>query len=230
VRYHGSARGSVQIDLSTGESAAIKPPFAIYQWHLVHGILMTLSLGLMLPIGVLIARFAKPHVDQGASKAWLHAHLTLQLLGLGLAIAGVAIALARDEFGTLDTAHGTLGLVVISIAICQPINAVLRPHKSNPPTNGRRVWEYLHRGSGYSVLALATVNIFLGLERYTHVAALVDTEVTLAYSLYIIILASLLVAMALLTRSKANARRLQQQMVSEMMTRKNVDVSSTIGS
>jgi len=61
--------------------------------------------------------------------------------------------------------HGTLGCVVMTLGLLQPINAFLRPHPDpliKPTPFKRRMWEILHKGSGWSALLLSLVTIFLG--------------------------------------------------------------------
>merc|ERR1711971_621083 len=60
--------------------------------------------------------------------------------------------------------HGTLGIIVMSIGLLQPVNAFFRPHKveGEEGCTKRRMWEYLHKGSGYTAVFLAMATIIIG--------------------------------------------------------------------
>ena len=49
------------------------------------------------------------------------------------------------------------------VAISQPLNAFLRPHP-DPKTLSRRVWEGIHKTSGYASVLISVWNAFVGLE------------------------------------------------------------------
>jgi hypothetical protein len=60
--------------------------------------------------------------------------------------------------------HGVLGMVTMSLGLLQPLNAIIRPHydPDSVKTTLRIVWEYFHKGTGYSALLLAVVTIGYG--------------------------------------------------------------------
>ena len=147
ISYH-SKSGTMQVSLTSGGTSSVERPFATYQWQLIHGLLMMASWGAMLPIGALVPRLFKKRLSRNG--VWFKLHRGFQSAGLLVAIAGLAIALTRPEFGAINTIHGYLGLVVMIIGILQPMNAFFRPH---PPkggqekTCGRFAWEILHKGA-----------------------------------------------------------------------------------
>jgi len=91
-----------------------------------------------------------------------------------LALAGWILALVRFhvlEHHRFDRdsdraakSHAVIGCVVMSLGLLQPLNAFLRPHKEagGDISPARRIWEVVHKGSGYVALFLAAVNIVLG--------------------------------------------------------------------
>jgi len=127
-----------------------------------HGSLMILSWGLMLPSGVIIARFLRHRPNA----LWFRIHKALQPMGLVIAIVGWCLALYRfDVFVGSGTAliHGSLGMVTMILGIQQPLNAIFRPHKQDGPVSTARwAWEILHKGSGYTAVFLGLVTIALG--------------------------------------------------------------------
>ena len=130
----------------------------------IHGALMLVGWGIMLPSGVLVARLFKHRPDGW----WFKVHRILQPLGLVFVIAGFAIALVNfDVFGPkagVSYAHGSMGATVMALGMFQPLNAFLRPHveEGTPKSTKRRVWEIVHKGSGYGALLLAVFTIILG--------------------------------------------------------------------
>lgn len=134
------------------------------EWYLAHGSLMIISWGLLLPVGVLTARLTKHRPDA----LWFRGHRAVQLTGLLIATAGWIIALVRFDVFTGEvtsaSVHGGLGIATMSLGILQPLNAFCRPHKEKdqPTTTERRIWEVLHKASGYLAVGLAVVTISLG--------------------------------------------------------------------
>merc|ERR1712032_1610140 len=92
-----------------------------------------------------------------------------QMIGLIVAIAGAIIAFTQFNvfqagYPAKNLAHGSIGVIIMILGILQPINAFFRPHKEkgHAPSTKRRVWEMLHKGSGYTAVLLAIVNIAIG--------------------------------------------------------------------
>jgi len=133
----------------------------LYQLTLTHGSLMLTGWGLLLPTGVAVAHFGR-HRDP----AWFKFHRACQMLGLTLTIGGFIIAVTQFNvfqkgYPAKNTAHGTCGIIIMSLGILQPINAFFRPHKEkgHEPTPGRVAWEIMHKGSGYFALLLTIPTI-----------------------------------------------------------------------
>jgi hypothetical protein len=60
--------------------------------------------------------------------------------------------------------HGVFGMTTMTLGLLQPLNALIRPHfdPEAAKTTLRTVWEYFHKGTGYSALILAVVTIGYG--------------------------------------------------------------------
>lgn len=135
---------------------------------LIHGSLMLIGWGFLLPSGAIIAKFGKHLPDAW----WFKAHKTIQPIGLLFALIGWIVALVN--FDTLQTAkgddgvarpHAVLGMVTMTIGLAQPINAMFRPHvtdegESKAPL--RFAWEIFHKGLGWIGVVLAMVTIAMG--------------------------------------------------------------------
>jgi hypothetical protein len=151
----------------------------VVSWH---ARLMVLSWGVLLPLGVCIARFYKVTPNQKwpeqlDKKLWWHAHLVMQITGLVLAIFGL-ILICCIHTKAIDTHlaqwHGYLGWMVITLGILQAWGGMLRGSKGGPTdsqlrgdhydmTTRRRVFEWVHKSAGYFALLLATCVIGMGL-------------------------------------------------------------------
>jgi len=149
-----------------GGSGMFKLTFA--QKITLHASLMLVGWGLLLPSGVVIARFSKHRKDA----FWYKVHRTIQPIGILLAFIAWIIALLNfSALGNttmpIFNAHAVCGMITMSIGIFQPINAVLRPHLPSSveeeKSEIRVFWEYLHKGLGYlGVFVLAPITIVLG--------------------------------------------------------------------
>eukprot|EP01135_Chromosphaera_perkinsii_P007995 Nk52_evm67s1073 gene=Nk52_evmTU67s1073 len=127
-----------------------------FSYGMLHGLFMAISWGMLLPVGVVIARYFK-HKDP----LWFQLHRIIQLSGVLLFILGLVFGiLARASGGShFQFAHGIIGIIVILLGIAQPIGAFFRPHKDAPK---RWIFNLLHWWGGRIALALGVVNISLG--------------------------------------------------------------------
>jgi hypothetical protein len=134
-------------------------------WRTAHGILMGLSWGFLLPLGVFIARFGRGVFPQGK---WFKLHRAINMVGLTMAVLGFIIALLMVSTGKfLAVPHSYIGIVVTFLGIMQPINAYFRPHlpedPNEPKSRGRAIWEVVHKYGGRIALLLGLINPFYGI-------------------------------------------------------------------
>ena len=122
----------------------------------LHGIFMFIGWGILLQLGMFFARYFR-HKDPW----WFKMHRALQVSGLIVSFLGLIFAIVSAS-GHFMFAHGGLGLFIMIIGLLQPLNAFFRPHKSDPKTLKRTVWEIYHINAGRVVLLLALINISLG--------------------------------------------------------------------
>mmetsp|Transcript_69441 Transcript_69441/g.104770 ORF Transcript_69441/g.104770 Transcript_69441/m.104770 type:complete len:391 (-) Transcript_69441:64-1236(-) len=132
---------------------------------LAHGSLMMIAWGLLLPSGVIIAKFLKHRPDG----LWFRIHKPLQITGLIIALTGWIIALVNfnvfGDKGYTNYYHGVMGCTVMTIGLLQPINAFFRPHAPEPGEETplpRLLWEVLHKSMGWIAVLLAVGTISLG--------------------------------------------------------------------
>lgn len=152
-----------------------------------HGTCMLLGWGLLLPSGVIAAKTLRHK-----GPVWFKLHRGVQVTGLLLATIGWIIALSRFNVfiaggAKLSLIHGSLGMVVMSLGLLQPLNAFFRPHPSKPEDSAgmktkRRGWEILHKGSGYLAVLLGLITVGLGIG----IAAMLAFQVI--YGLFLLLL------------------------------------------
>lgn len=155
----------------------------------IHGVLNTLAWGIILPLGVLIARYIKSL--NPSSPAWFHGHKICQSIGYVLGVAGFALGLklGSESKGITHYSHRNMGIAVFSLATIQvcllllllvifiettistiltsfshykQVSALLLRPK---PTHKKRIyWNLYHYTVGIVVIALGITNIFEGFE------------------------------------------------------------------
>jgi hypothetical protein len=148
---------------------------AALSWH---GRFMTLAWGVLIPLGVVVARYLKvtPRQDwprQLDNRLWWHGHLACQYTGGACMLAGlVAILLAGADGGHWQ--HRGMGYTVLAFGAAQFAAGWLRGSKGGPTerevrgdhydmTLRRVIFERLHKTLGYLALALAAATILSGL-------------------------------------------------------------------
>jgi hypothetical protein len=146
-----------------------------------HGRLMVLAWGVLLPAGVIMARFFKITPNQNwptklDNKVWWYSHMTLQYVG-GLAML-LALALIWRTVGLSGwSLHTSLGWIVLVSAAGQYLSGWLRGTKGGPTapakdgslrgdhydmTRRRKVFELAHKTVGYLALLLSLAAIATG--------------------------------------------------------------------
>lgn len=127
----------------------------------IHGVLNTISWGILLPVGVMIARYAK--VFKSMDPAWFYLHITCQCSGyiLGVAGWGLGLKLGAESKGITEHGHRNIGIALFVFATLQVFALLLRPHKEN---KHRFYWNIYHHSVGYGVILLSIINIFKGFD------------------------------------------------------------------
>jgi len=157
-----------------------------YRWH---GRLMVLSWGIMIPLGIIVARYFKITRHQNwpvqlDNRLWWRAHLALQIGGVALSLLALGFALVGPVTGgSLSVElHVLLGWAIVLLGLTQVLGGALRGTRGYPVvaldaelasragvgdhfdmTLRRCVFEYAHKLCGYAAIVLAGLNIALGL-------------------------------------------------------------------
>ena len=159
----------------------------IATWASWHGRLMVLAWVILLPLGVLIARFYKitPQQDwpnQLDNRFWWRSHLSLQYLGIGSMTVGAWLAWHYGHVRQYGLQlHGVVGWIVCFLGWSQILSGWLRGSKGGPQPSAsappdaaipgdhydmslrRRIFERLHKTCGYVALLLSALAIALAL-------------------------------------------------------------------
>ncbi|MEL6677268.1 MAG: cytochrome b561 domain-containing protein [Pseudomonadota bacterium] len=148
-----------------------------------HARLMVLAWGVLVPTGVLAARFFKVLPGQDWPRevdnlVWWRTHLTCQYTSLALMVVALWLILSAPPLVSLPGPHAFIGWAVLCLAVMQYFGGWLRGTKGGPTERAadgslhgdhydmtpRRLWfEYVHKLSGYSALLLSVAAILTGL-------------------------------------------------------------------
>jgi len=152
----------------------------IAPWASWHGRCMVLAWSVLLPLGIIGARFFKIMPGQQwpqvlDNKIWWWWHQILQYAGIVIMLLGIALVVLNAQ-GNNNVArwHARLGWVVVALGLLQAISGILRGSKGGPTdtqlhgdhydmTARRIAFECLHKYGGYLVLLLAVGVTFSGL-------------------------------------------------------------------
>ncbi|KAL6645025.1 hypothetical protein ACP70R_016633 [Stipagrostis hirtigluma subsp. patula] len=127
----------------------------------IHGVLNAVAWGVLIPLGAMIARYLR--VFESADPAWFYLHIACQCSGyiLGVAGWGLGLKLGSESKGTTYQPHRSIGIAIFCLATLQVFALLVRPDKKN---KYRLYWNIYHHSVGYSVIVLAAINIFKGLD------------------------------------------------------------------
>jgi Eukaryotic cytochrome b561 len=149
-------------------------------WAAWHGRIMVFCWGIVLPLGVLAARFFKvmPLQDWPAvldNQTWWKAHLHGQSAAIALACLGVALIWNTARGQTAWALwHSYMGWTVMALGLLQAAAGFVRGSKGGPQeseirgdhydmTPRRNMFERTHKSLGYAALLLALSTVFMGL-------------------------------------------------------------------
>jgi uncharacterized membrane protein len=148
--YGGSGDGA---DLLAAPNAYERNPDL---WINAHGIVASIAIVILLPIGAIIIR-----VLSFRQVVWLHA--AVQIIGTLAFIAafglGVYVADNEDE---IDEYHPVIGIILLVLILIQPILGVIH-HRMYKQHGRRTLWSHAHVWLGRIIITLGIINGGLGL-------------------------------------------------------------------
>lgn len=152
---------------------------AVEPWVYWHARLMVLTWGVLLPGGVLLARYFKVLPSQPWPATldntwWWHGHRSLQWSGMVLASLGVYLVWERVAHTPLGQLHGLAGWLLMGLGWLQILGGLLRGSKGGPTaeqvrgdhydmTPHRRWFEWLHKLMGWTCVVAAIGVMLAGL-------------------------------------------------------------------
>lgn len=146
-----------------GEHFVVKKSLLTYEK--VHGFLMWASMGLLMPVGILLIRMSKTARKQGSSRRLellFYLHVSLQTLAVILATVGAILSVFKFN-NKFQYTHQRLGLALYIIVWLQPIVGLLRPERA---MKGRSLWYFVHWLLGTGGVILGIVNTYSGFHSY----------------------------------------------------------------
>jgi hypothetical protein len=136
----------------------------------LHGALMYIAWGFLVPIALFFPAFMRPNFGKGE---WFKIHLVLMLIALPISLIGLLFIIVAhrnsdgrialgSENGT-GTAHFVFGIVIIILQVANPIIAIFR---CKPKSKNRWIFNLIHKYLiGYPVETFAWVSMGLGFAR-----------------------------------------------------------------
>lgn len=135
----------------------------------LHGCMMIAAWILCTSIGIVVARYYKPvwlEKKLLGEKVWFTIHRSVMILAVLFCIAGfVIIFVEKTTFvevvsdSDFKKAHPFIGIIVMCLAIIQPVMAFCRPH---PGDKNRFIFNWAHWFVGLCAHSLAVINIVIG--------------------------------------------------------------------
>ncbi|ERN11820.1 cytochrome b561 and DOMON domain-containing protein At3g25290 [Amborella trichopoda] len=149
------------IDLLKGQTQVVSSGNSRLRRANTHGILNAVSWGIMMPVGVIIARYLRTF--KSADPAWFYLHASCQFSAYVIGVAGWAtgLQLGKESKGVEQTTHRNIGIALFALGTLQVFALLLRPAKEH---KYRFYWNIYHHSMGYTVIILGIINIFKGLD------------------------------------------------------------------
>ncbi|XP_028754877.1 cytochrome b561 domain-containing protein At4g18260-like [Neltuma alba] len=131
----------------------------------IHGLLLWASMGLFLPLGILIIRISNITQQPSSSNRTsllFYLHVAFQMISVLLTTVGAAMSLKKFE-NSFDNSHQRLGLALYAAVLLQAFLGFFRPHRGKKE---RRYWYIVHWIVGTIVSLVGIINIYTGLKAY----------------------------------------------------------------
>ncbi|KAL4628164.1 hypothetical protein ACB092_05G216600 [Castanea dentata] len=132
---HSGANSNINskgtLKLLSGKSAASSGGSSIARNRNIHGVLCAIGWGILMPFGIIIARYMK--VFKSADPAWFYLHVTCQTSAYIIGLAGWAVGLnvGSQTPGVQYTGHKTIGILLFilgTLQSCLPMAMVFCPY------------------------------------------------------------------------------------------------------
>ena len=148
-----------------------------------HGRFMTFAWAILVPLGVVVARYYKITAKQDwpnvvDNRFWWRCHLIFQISASVLTIVALILMWQLRDFKWTGSYHFLLGWLIAALAAAQLIGGFLRGSRGGPEdlaskgslrgdhydmTRRRLVFEVFHKTVGYCVLIVAQIAVLTGM-------------------------------------------------------------------
>ncbi|KAL4364076.1 hypothetical protein GQ457_04G024190 [Hibiscus cannabinus] len=126
----------------------------------VHGIILWVSMGFLVPVGILAIRMSANREECGTRHQVLfYVHAVSQILSVLLVTAGALMSI-KNFNNSFNNYHQRLGVALYGIIWVQALTAALRSCRGS---KARSVWFFGHWLLGTAVSILGVINIYTGL-------------------------------------------------------------------
>lgn len=164
--------GRGRINLSKGEYTSVTP----FDWRVVHGALMSIGMGVLLPFGVFFPAFMKKE----GTNLFFQLHRGMQMAGALFVFAGLGTAIVsvnESEGKHFDDSsfHPRHGMAIVTLIFLQVCSGYFRIHKGHAY---RQTWLRAHRFVGRCVILMGFLQILVGLQYYEELS---QTDTSLSF-------------------------------------------------
>ncbi|XP_049375037.1 cytochrome b561 and DOMON domain-containing protein At5g47530-like [Solanum verrucosum] len=131
---------------------------------IAHGIINAVSWGMMMPLGVVLARLRYLPLQEYYPALWFNLHIYCQSIAyfLGIAGGGLGFYLGRQSSSVKQhTCHRYIGGALLVLATLQVLAHRLRPSKEH---KYRVYWNIYHWCTGYDTIIMGILNCFKGFQ------------------------------------------------------------------
>ncbi|KAF5196887.1 Cytochrome b561 and domon domain-containing protein [Thalictrum thalictroides] len=149
------------LDFLSGKTATVGGGNSKQKNKNVHGVLSAVSWGILMPLGIIMARYLK--VSESAGPAWFYLHASCQVSAYIVGVAGwlTGLKLGSTSSGLQYNAHRNIGIALFCLGTLQVFALFLRP---KPNHKYRLYWNMYHQGTGNIVIILSIINIYKGFD------------------------------------------------------------------
>ncbi|KAJ7950615.1 Cytochrome b561 and DOMON domain-containing protein [Quillaja saponaria] len=121
-----------------------------------HGVLNMVGWGILMLVGVIIARHFKEW-----DPIWFYVHTAIQTLGFIIGIVGVLCGFVlSNRLKANVTAHKNIGILMLVLGFLQVLAFLIRPGKDSKV---RKYWNWYHYTVGRILIIFAVANTFYGI-------------------------------------------------------------------
>ncbi|KAG0613403.1 hypothetical protein M758_6G100100 [Ceratodon purpureus] len=150
---------------ATGGAAGEPVKHYPFHWIKVHGWLMWLGMGLLMPVAIVMVRFsqqARARGDLKTVRTLVYAHIFIQVIAVLAVICSAVVAIMKFD-NNFHYTHERLGLALWILVWLAPLVGFIRPDHG---MKSRPAWYAAHWLFGTAGVLLGFYNIYTGLHAY----------------------------------------------------------------